>query len=282
LERVPALVTEGLAAAEKEDQHNLELPCSDLGGGPDPQTAEEDNRWARNMSAWQTLVTAYVKSRRLAEARAVLAQWGPAFEARRRRVEDHAAGLMPYDERCYHDALAQLAVAEDRKPDVLPLYQSGFRAAWSAVNRPLPELSLADQNGKTWALRDIQGKTTLMNVWATWCGPCRAELPYLQKLHEKLKDRQDVQVITFNIDENIALIEPFLKENKYTFPVLLAKSFMDGFARSSGVPANWIADRAASIRFEAEGFAMDGDKWIKQTLEQMGKAVPPTGTSSVR
>jgi thiol-disulfide isomerase/thioredoxin len=115
----------------------------------------------------------------------------------------------------------------------------------------------------------VKGKTTLINVWATWCGPCRQELPHLQKLHDQVKEREDVQVITLNVDDNLGLIEPYLTENKFTFPVLLAKSFVDGFTGPIPIPTNWIANRSGALELEAVGFGGDGEEWIKQTLEQV-------------
>jgi len=139
------------------------------------------------------------------------------------------------------------------------------------MNSTIPELSLTDQAGKTWTLARIKGKTTMINVWATWCGPCRSELPCVQKLYDKIKAREDVQVITLNADDNIGLVEPFLTENKYAFPVLTAKSFVDGFVGPIGIPTNWISDRNGSIRLEALGFGGNGEEWIKNTLEQVEK-----------
>lgn len=139
------------------------------------------------------------------------------------------------------------------------------------MNRKLPEMNLADQSGRTWTVAQLKGKTTLINVWATWCGPCRSELPSLQKLYEQVKAREDVQVITFNMDDNTGLIGPFLTENKYTFPVLIAKSFLDDFGGAMGIPTNWISDRDAGIRLEATGFGGDPEEWIKNTLEQVEK-----------
>ena len=57
-----------------------------------------------------------------------------------------------------------------------------------------------------------------MNLWATWCGWCLRELPTLQNMHNELKDRADIQVITLNMDENPGLIEPFMAKHSYSFP----------------------------------------------------------------
>ena len=95
-------------------------------------------------------------------------------------------------------------------------------ANWTKPNKPLLDFALADLEGRTWRLADLKGRVTFVNVWATSCGPCRAELPYVEKLYQQMKGGQDVLVLTLNTDENPALIEPFLRQNKYTFPVLPA------------------------------------------------------------
>jgi thiol-disulfide isomerase/thioredoxin len=62
-------------------------------------------------------------------------------------------------------------------------------------------------------------------LWATWCGPCNAELPELEKLYEQLTGRTDIQILTFNIDEDEGLVAPYMKEKGYMFPVLPSFSY---------------------------------------------------------
>src|SRR5208283_217665 len=95
---------------------------------------------------------------------------------------------------------------------------------WEKTKKEIPAFELADLSGKTWRLKELGGKTLLINLWATWCGPCNAELPRLQNFYEKVKGRSDVQVLTFNIDEDLGLVAPYLKDKGYTFPVLPAYS----------------------------------------------------------
>jgi thiol-disulfide isomerase/thioredoxin len=140
---------------------------------------------------------------------------------------------------------------------------------WSASNRAIPDFSLSDQHDKTWTLASLKGKTTLINVWATWCGPCRVEHPYLQKLYERIKDRDDIQLITLNIDEDRSLVEPYLKENNLSFPSIYANSFVKEFAGSIGIPTSWISDSTGTIRYETLGFGGDGEQWLEQTLKQI-------------
>ena len=151
----------------------------------------------------------------------------------------------------------------------MPTPRSTSAPPASAVSRPIPDFKLPDQSGKTWTLASLKGKTTLINVWATWCGPCREELPRLQELYEQVKNRSDIQVITLNVDEDQSRVEPFLKENEFTFPSLFAKSFVDGFARPIGIPTTWTSDAMGTIRLEARGYGGDGSQWVTRTLKQM-------------
>ncbi len=144
---------------------------------------------------------------------------------------------------------------------------------WSGANRAIPRFSLPDQNGKTWTLDSLKGKTTLVNVWATWCAPCRLELPYVQELYEKSKGRGDIQVIALNIDSDQSLVEPFLKKNNYSFPSLFAKPFMESFAGSIGIPMTWIVDSTGTIRNETLGYSSSNTEWVSQMLKKMESIV---------
>jgi thiol-disulfide isomerase/thioredoxin len=90
------------------------------------------------------------------------------------------------------------------------------------VGKPAPELKLKDLNGKTVALADFHGKTVLIDFWATWCAPCRKEMPTFEKLHREFGGK-DVVVLTVDADEPEATPAQYMKDEKFTFPVLLAE-----------------------------------------------------------
>jgi thiol-disulfide isomerase/thioredoxin len=139
---------------------------------------------------------------------------------------------------------------------------------FKAVNRPLPEFSLKDVAGNTWTLARFKGKTTIAVVWATWCAPCVQELPYFAKLAEKLKDRGDVQVVSFNTDANIGAVEPFLKEKGYAFPVLLAEHFAEDLMPFFYIPQTWIV-RDGVLTAESAGFGGNREKWPDAVIAQV-------------
>jgi thiol-disulfide isomerase/thioredoxin len=103
---------------------------------------------------------------------------------------------------------------------------------------------------------------------STWCGPCNAELPHFQKLYEKVKDRPDFQILTFNIDEDLGLVEPFMKEKGYTFPVLPAYSLVVNLLEGYSIPQNWVVDPQGTWRWTQIGFAGAPD-WIESMIQRM-------------
>jgi thiol-disulfide isomerase/thioredoxin len=147
---------------------------------------------------------------------------------------------------------------------------------WTKALKDLPAWELADLNGKIWKLSDLKGKTVLINVWATWCGPCRQEHPYLQALYEKTKDRKDIQILTFDIDDSVGDVAPYMKDNKYTFPVLIARDLIYELMPVPSVPQNWIVDSANKWRWSEEGFG-DGDEWEKGMLEKLEEKKDESG-----
>ncbi len=156
-----------------------------------------------------------------------------------------------------------------------PKIQEASAARWERPEKPLPLFTLTDLEGRTWKLANFEGKAVLINLWATWCGPCRAELPEFQKLYEKLKARPDVAVLSFNIDEDLGQVAPFMKENNFTFPVLLAHDFVQNHLPSFAIPQNWFLDAAGRHLRTQVGFGNDAD-WQAMMLakldEVLGKA----------
>ena len=146
---------------------------------------------------------------------------------------------------------------------------------WISASRPLIDFSLPDRNGRDWTLADLKGKTTFISIWAQWCPPCREELPQVQALYQKLAGRKDVQLVTFNVDSEKLLVEPFLKENNYSFPVVYAGSdFTDIIlqkAWSDGIPQVWISDSSGVIRFRETGYTASNTQWLENALATIDK-----------
>ena len=106
--------------------------------------------------------------------------------------------------------------ADGRASDAIadtPAPQVGFAA---------PDFTLETSNGETVTLSELQGNAVLVNHWATWCPPCRAEMPAMQKLYDEYKDQGFVILaVNSTVQDNPLDIPPFLEEYGLTFPILL-------------------------------------------------------------
>ncbi len=138
---------------------------------------------------------------------------------------------------------------------------------WERPTKTMPSFELVDLAGKTWRLQNLEGKTVLINVWATWCGHCIAELPKLEKLYEQTKGNPEVQILTFNVDDDPGLALPFVKEHGYTFPVLPASDLVNRLLGSVGIPQNWIVDRSGVWRWTQMGYNAADSNW-SQDIQQ--------------
>ncbi len=144
---------------------------------------------------------------------------------------------------------------------------------WEKPKKPIPPFSVSDLQGKTWTLAGLEGRTVLINLWATWCAPCRAEHPVFQKLYDELKSRSDVSVITFNVDHDVSKVAPYMAENKYTFPVLLASEVVDRVLDAVAIPQNWFLTKSGKLEVLQVGFNSEPDWRDKMVakLEEVGK-----------
>jgi peroxiredoxin len=134
--------------------------------------------------------------------------------------------------------------------------------------RPLNAFRGMDTKGKVWAIEDLKGKRTLINVWATWSGPCQDELPAVQSIFDQFKNRDDVQLLTVSVDDDFTSVARFAERQHYTFPIIgMTSAAVDKMVGVEGVPRTWIVDSTGTVRFEAIGY--DRALWPKQILQQL-------------
>ena len=114
------------------------------------------------------------------------------------------------------------------------------------AKRQSVDFTLADLQGKPWHLQDLRGKVVLVNFWATWCPPCRKEMPDLDALYSKYKD-QGFVVLAIS-DEETAKVAPYITEHKISYPVLLdpGRKVNDAFI-VEGIPKSFVYDRGGKM-----------------------------------
>jgi len=132
--------------------------------------------------------------------------------------------------------------------------------------RQHPEFALKDLSGKSWTLAGLRGQVVLVNFWATWCPPCRKEMPDLETLYTRFQAKGFV-VLAIS-DEEQAKVEPFIRERQVTFPVLLdpGRTVHDQLV-VDGIPKSFVYDREGKL--VAQSIDM---RTQKQFLEMLSKA----------
>ena len=151
----------------------------------------------------------------------------------------------------------------------------------AAETPPAPDFTLVDQFGNTHTLSEYQGKVVFLNFWATWCGPCKAEMPEIQALYEKHNRNQDDVVILgvanpktdeapYNQDVSEAEIKAFLNENNYKYPTVMDTTG-EIFAQYgvSVFPTTFMIDKEGKVFGYVQGQLTSDimDSIIKQTIE---------------
>jgi peroxiredoxin len=114
---------------------------------------------------------------------------------------------------------------------------------------PAPNFQLRDMNGRIMSLSDLRGKVVLLNFWATWCGPCRIEMPAMERLY-RTYDRNDFEILAVSTDaQGVAVTRPFQQENKLTFPILHDADFRVGLSYGARtLPMTFMVDRHGIVR----------------------------------
>ena len=114
---------------------------------------------------------------------------------------------------------------------------------------PSPELTLTDLEGVTRSLSDYEGQVILVNLWATWCPPCKEEMPTLQAYHDKYQDR-GFSIIAINDGDPPPDVIQFVEEYQLTFPVWLDPTYIateDAF-KTMNLPSSFVIDRSGTVR----------------------------------
>ena len=137
------------------------------------------------------------------------------------------------------------------------------------VNESLKDFQLESIDSRTHTLSGLKGKVVLVNFWATWCGPCREELPNLVRLYEKYKGR-GFEVIAISIDEDRKKVPQFVREYKLTFPVFYDVGMKDYF-NASGVPTNVFIDREGKMRYRTVGFDEESIRELEAVINVLIK-----------
>ncbi len=141
----------------------------------------------------------------------------------------------------------------------------------AAVNETAPDFTLKTKSGKNLRLNDFRGKVVMINFWATWCAPCRQELPHMEKLHQDFKDKGFV-LLGVNIDNDSAAAKKMAEEFKLTFPVLYdEKQQTSKLYKLKAMPSTFVIDRNGKIKNVFLGYKPGLEKKHEKAVEKLLK-----------
>ena len=139
-----------------------------------------------------------------------------------------------------------------------------------AIGAPAPAYATVALNGDSVSLASLRGKPVLLNIWATWCHPCRAEIPDLRVLHERYRNRGlELVGVSVDADGTDEAIKEFMDEFRMTYPI-----WRDPDERVSarflalGVPATFLIDREGILRWRKTGPIAPNDSTLTAAIEQ--------------
>lgn len=116
------------------------------------------------------------------------------------------------------------------------------------------DLQLVDLEGRKSTLSEMQGKVILLNLWATWCPPCIAEMPGLQSLYDNTRGEQ-VEFVMISLDEDIHKVKKFISRKGFTFPVYMLAGPLPALYQTNTIPSTYVISAEGMLVMQRQGMA---------------------------
>ena len=127
-------------------------------------------------------------------------------------------------------------------------------AAGQAAGAATPDFALPARDGSTVKLSELKGQVVMINFWASWCGPCRQEMPLLDQMYKKYKPL-GFTLVGVNVEPDSTDAEGYLKKTPVTYPILLDKeNKVSSLYDVSAMPSSVIVDRKGRVRYVHHGY----------------------------
>lgn len=168
--------------------------------------------------------------------------------------------------------IALIFIPQTRQPIQIALHKGLALFAPSKVSKTKQQTlenynwQLRDGNGLILNFQDIKGKVIFLNFWATWCSPCIAEMPSIQKLYENYEDKVE---FVFVSNEEFSNVNQFLNKNNYSFKVYNSVANYPKFLDVTNIPRTFLIDKSGRIVIDKTGAANWNSDVVKETINNL-------------
>ncbi|GAA3985981.1 TlpA family protein disulfide reductase [Mucilaginibacter dorajii] len=135
----------------------------------------------------------------------------------------------------------------------------------------LPNYSYRDTSGNTVSLSDLKNKVVFVNYWATWCPPCLAEMPSINKLRQKFRNNPQVVFVMVDVDDDFAKSKAFLKKNDYDLPLYNSVSTFPDALLDGSIPTTLVFGKDGSLKYKHTGPTNYNDESFEEYLKGQAK-----------
>jgi cytochrome c biogenesis protein CcmG/thiol:disulfide interchange protein DsbE len=148
------------------------------------------------------------------------------------------------------------------------------------VSKPAPDFTLTDSTGESVKLADKKGKVILLNFWATWCGPCKVEIPWFISFQQQYKDQNfEVLGVAFD-DDGWTLVKPYIAEHKINYRIMLGNDNLDkAYGGIESLPTTFLIGRDGRIASQHKGLVSKST--YEQEIRRLLKDQSPPESSKV-
>ena len=150
----------------------------------------------------------------------------------------------------------------------------------SMINETSPSFALMDLDGNNVSISELKGKVVVVDFWATWCGPCKASFPGMQRMVNKYRNNPNVRFLFVDTwekgDDKKKLAADFINANKYTFQVLMDnEDKVVSMFKVEGIPTKFVIDPKGMIRFKSVGYSGNDEKLVTELTAMIDLASQP-------
>ncbi len=166
---------------------------------------------------------------------------------------------------------------------LLPVIQGGLQSILLSTGLIKPKIESNERIGQDFDfsaqfqtfdgepvnLEDYKGKVLLVNLWASWCGPCRAEMPHLSDLYSSLSDREDITFLMIGVDNDFKKGKNFVEKKSWSFETVHASYGLNPSLRSESIPTTIVVDKSGEVVFYQEGMSNFNTQEFKDFLRNL-------------